>query len=127
MGYIVSKNGISTNQDKIQVVLQLPRPTNAKEVQGFMGHCGYYRRFIFRFANIVRPLYALIVAFEWTQECDESFQKLKDALTNAPILRAPDWNVIFHVHVDASKFAIGCILAQPGENKMDFPVSYASR
>ena len=77
--------------------------------------------------NIARPLYALIVAFEWIEECDELFQKFKEATTNAPILRAPYWNVLFHVHVDASKFAIGCILAQPGENKMDFPVSYASR
>ena len=127
LGHIVSKNGISTNQDKIQVILQLPRPTNAKEVQGFMGHCGYYQRFIFRFANIAQPLYALIVAFEWTKECDESFQNLKEAMTNAQILQAPNCNVIFHVYVDASKFAIGCILAQVGENKMDFPVSYASR
>ena len=51
--------------------------------------------------------------FEWVEECDELFQKLKEALTNAPILQALDWNKIFHVHVDASKFAIGCILAQP--------------
>ena len=86
LGHIVSKNGISTDQDKIQVILQLPRPTNAKGVQGFMGHCGYCQKFIFCFANIARPLYTLIVAFEWTQECDESFQKLKEALTNAPIL-----------------------------------------
>ena len=90
LGHIVSKNGISTNQDKIQVILQLPRPTNAKEVQRFMGHCGYYRRFIFRFVNIAWPLYALIVMFEWIEECDESFQKLKEALTNAPILQAPN-------------------------------------
>ena len=86
LGHIVSKNGISTDQDKIQVILQLPRPTNAKEVQGFMGHCGFYERFILHFANIDQPLYALIVAFEWTQKCDESFQKLKEALTNSPIL-----------------------------------------
>ena len=52
LGHIVSKNGISNDQDKIQVILQLPRPTNAKELQGFMGHCGYYRRFIFCFASI---------------------------------------------------------------------------
>ena len=69
----------------------------------------------------------IIVAFEWTEKCDDSFQKLKEALTNTPILRAPNWNVIFHVHVDASKFVIGCVLAQPREHKMDFPVSYASR
>ena len=51
LGHIVSKNGISTDQDKIQVILQLPRPTNAKEVQGFMGHCRYYERFIFCFTK----------------------------------------------------------------------------
>ena len=49
------------------------------------------------------------------------------ALVSAPILKAPDWNTPFHVHIDASNFAIGCILAQPSEHNMDFPISYASR
>ena len=48
-------------------------------------------------------------------------------MTSAPILKSPDWNVIFHVHIDASNFAIGAILAQPREKNMDFPISYASR
>ena len=69
----------------------------------------------------------MIVVFEWIEKCEVSFQKLREALIHAPILRAPDWNKIFHVHVYASKFAIGCVLAQPREHKMDFPVSYASR
>ena len=77
-----------------------------------MGHCGYYRRFIYMYAVIAKPMYALITIFIWTDECEISFQKLKNALTNAPILKSPDWNKIFHVHVDASNFAIGCILAQ---------------
>ena len=126
LGHIVSKNGISTDFEKIKIIIELPRPKNAKQVQGFMGHCGYYQRFIFWFANIAQPLYALIVIFEWTKECEVSFQKLREAPINAPILRAPDWNKIFHVHVDASKFAIGCVLAQPRKHKVDFPVSYAS-
>ena len=69
----------------------------------------------------------MIVVFKWTKECEVSFPKLRDALINAPILQALDWNEIFHVHVDASKFSIGCVLAQPREHKMDFPVSYGSR
>lgn len=77
LGHIVSKNGISTDEEKISAIVKAPMPINAKEVQGFMGHCGYYRRFIYRFATIAQPLYALIVAFEWTEECDESFEKLK--------------------------------------------------
>ena len=92
-----------------------------------MGHCGYYQRFIYMYAVIVRPLYGLLIVFIWTEECERFFQKLKECLTFAPILKSPDWNVIFHVHIDASKFAIGAILAQLGERNMDFPISYASR
>ena len=103
------------------------KPKKAKEVQAFMGHCGYYRRFMYQYAIIARPLYALIVEFIWTEECDTAFQKLKQALISAPIPRAPDWNKVFHVHVDASNFALGCVLAQLGEHNMDFPISYASR
>ena len=55
-----------------------------------------------------------------------AFEKLKAALVSAPILKAPDWNPPFHVHIDASNFAIECILAQPGRHNMDFPISYAS-
>ena len=101
LGHIISKNGISTYQDKIQVILQLPRPTNAREVQGFIGHCGYYRRSIFRFASIARPLYALIVIYVWMNECEEYFALLKEALTNAPILTAPYQTKVFNVHVEA--------------------------
>ena len=127
LGHIVSKNGICTDAKKIKIIVNMPRPKNAREVQAFMGHCGYYQRFIFHYASIAQPLYALIVAYDWTDECEQSFQKLKTTLIEAPILRAPDWNKVFHVHIDASSFAIGCVLAQPGEHNMDFPVLYASR
>ncbi|MCO5547694.1 hypothetical protein L7F22_001145 [Adiantum nelumboides] len=92
-----------------------------------MGHVGYYKRFILLFAEIARPLYKLLIEFKWTEECDQAYEVLKKALDSAPILRAPDWNVIFHVHIDASNFAIGCVLTQPGEHKLDYPISFASR
>lgn len=131
LGHIISHNGISTNADKIAAIVELPRPHNAKGVQVFMGHCGYYRRFIYMYVEIARPMYALLVVFEWTDDCEHAFEKLKIALVSAPILRALDWNTIFHVHIDASAFAIGCVLAQPSnqelEKNLDFPVSYTSR
>ena len=108
LGHIVSRNGISTDMDKIRVIVDLPRPENPKGVQIFMGHCGYYRRFIYMYAMIARPLYALLVVFVWTDECDLAFEKLKTALVSAPILKAPDWTKPFHVHIDASNYAIGC-------------------
>ena len=94
-----------------------------------MGHCGYYHIFILMYAIIAKPLYALLIVFEWINECEQPFQKLKNALISTSILKALDWNLIFHVHVDASNFAIRAILAQqqPGEGNMDFPICYASR
>ena len=80
LGHIVSANGISTVEEKIKVIVELPRPVHAKGVQIFMGHYGYYRRFIYMYANVARPLYALLIVFEWTNECKEAFQKLKQAL-----------------------------------------------
>ena len=127
LGHVVSKNGISTDVEKIKVIVELPRPKNAKQVQGFMGHCGYYRRFIYMYAVIARPLYGLITVFIWTDECEDSLHKLKACLTNAPISKSPDWNTIFHVHIAASNFAIRAILAQSGKKNMDFPTSHASR
>ena len=120
LGHIVSKNGISTDFEKIKIIVELPRPRNAKEVQGFMGHCGYYHRFIYMYAVIAKPLYSLITIFIWTDECETSFEKLKGALTSAPILKSPDWGLIFHVHIDASNFAIGAILAQPRQEEYGF-------
>ena len=92
-----------------------------------MVHCDYYRCFIYMYAAIVKPLYALLVVFEWNDDCDIALDKLKVALISYPILKVPDWNTPFHVHIDASNFMIGYILFQPGEHNMDFPISCASR
>ncbi|MCO5611162.1 hypothetical protein L7F22_065412 [Adiantum nelumboides] len=73
IGHIVSKNGISTDMEKILVIIDLPRPVRLKEVQAFMGHCGYYWRYIYLYAIMVKPLYTLITKFEWTDECEKAF------------------------------------------------------
>ena len=92
-----------------------------------MGHCGDYFKFIYTYATIAKLLYALSVNFEQTSECNEAFEKLKNTLVNDLILRALYWNKPLHVHIDASNFAIGCVLAQLREHNMDFLVSYASK
>ena len=63
-GNIVSKNGITTNTNKIDVILNLPRPKAIKELQAFMEHYGYYHRFIHMYAIIAKPLYRLLVSFD---------------------------------------------------------------
>ena len=88
-----------------------------------MGHCGYYCCFICRYSVIAKLLYGLITTFEWTKECEKSFQTLKQELITAPILRAPDYTKVFHVHVDASAYAVGCVLAQLGDGNMVFKLA----
>lgn len=61
------------------------------------------------YVDLARPLYQLLIDFTWTDECQEAYDALKRALASAPILRSPNWDVIFHVHIDASNFAIGCV------------------
>ena len=78
------------------------------------------------YAIIAKPIYGLIVDFQWIEECEKPFEKLKQALIFAPILRALDYNKIFYVHVDALSYAVECVLTQPREGNMDFPISYAS-
>ena len=74
---------------------------------------------------IAMPLYALLVHFEWTDECEKAFQKLKKTSMTTPILKPLDWNRVFYVHIDASPYVIQCIL--PHEHNIDFPLSYANR
>ena len=92
-----------------------------------MGNCGYYKRFIFMYASIAMPLHALLLVFEWIEECEKSFTKLKQTLIPTLILKAPNYSKIFHVHIDALAYIVGCILAQLGGDKtMDFSISYAN-
>ncbi|PKU59897.1 putative mitochondrial protein [Dendrobium catenatum] len=89
LGHMVSSEGISVDPQKIQAVVDWPRPTTAFEVRSFLGMAGYYRKCVKRFSQISTPLTRLTqksVAFVWTLECEASFQKLKDCLTSAPVL-----------------------------------------
>ena len=113
--------------NKIKLILELPPPTNFKGVQWFTWHIRYYWRFICMYTELARPLYKLLLAFEWTYECQKAYDALKQALASTPILWAPNWDLIFHVHIDASNFAIRCMLVQPGKHKLDHPIYFASR
>ena len=90
LGHVVSKNGISTYFNKIKLILELPPPTNFKGVQRLVGHIGYYRRYIYMYADLARPLYHLLIDFTWTDECQKAYDALKRALASTSILRSPN-------------------------------------
>ncbi|KAL2608843.1 hypothetical protein R1flu_027416 [Riccia fluitans] len=129
LGHIISKDGLLPDPAKIDAILQMEALGDLKGVQRFMGAVGYYRRFIRDFAHIALPLFGLLQtdqAFEWSEDCQATFDLLRIALVFSPILAVPDWNKPFHVHTDASTFAIGAVLAQPGEGDQDHSIAYIS-
>ena len=129
LGYLITDKGITTDSEKVKAVQQWPEPINATEVRSFLGLCGYYRKFINKFAVIARPLHRLTEKgreFKWTKECSEAFAELKDRLTSAPLLVHPDMNSQFILDTDACGEGIGAVLSQVREGK-ERVVAYASR
>ena len=95
------------------MISNLPPPRSVKEIRSFLGHAGFYRRFIKDFSKISRPLCNLLAKdalFVFDYECLHAFQRLKTELTSAPIIQPPDWKVPFEIMCDASDYAIGAIL-----------------
>ena len=93
LGHLISKKGIEVDKAKIEMISKLPSPTNVKIVRQFLGHAGFYRRFIMDFSKIDKPLYKLLekdAKFVWDENCQKSFEELKAYLTIAPIARAPN-------------------------------------
>ncbi|KAJ9561139.1 hypothetical protein OSB04_006299 [Centaurea solstitialis] len=129
LGHIVSNRGIEVDRAKIAVIEGLPPPTNVKGVRSFLGHAGFYRRFIKDFSKIARPLTELLAKdtpFSFNDSCLEAFEKLKKELTSAPIIQPPDWTLPFELMCDASDFAIGVVLGQRKDGRVH-AIHYASK
>ncbi|GJT84885.1 reverse transcriptase domain-containing protein [Tanacetum coccineum] len=109
LGHKISKKGIEVDKAKIDVISKLPHPTTVKGIRSFLGHAGFYRRFIKDFSKISRPMTHLLeknTPFIFSEDCILAFQTLKKKLTEAPILIAPNWDQPFELMCDASDYAI---------------------
>nr|GFA69394.1 reverse transcriptase domain-containing protein [Tanacetum cinerariifolium] len=98
LGHKISKKGIKVDKAKIEVISKLPHPTTVKGIRSFLGHAGFYRRFIKDFSKILRPMTHLLEKnspFIFSNECIQAFRTLKEKLTEAPILIAPNWDQPF--------------------------------
>ncbi|GJV44763.1 reverse transcriptase domain-containing protein [Tanacetum coccineum] len=109
LGHKISKYGIEVDRAKVDVIAKLPHLTSVKGVRSFLGHAGFYRRFIQDFSKIARPITHLLkneTPLIFSKECIEAFNTLKKKLTEALILVAPDWDLPFEIMCDASDFAV---------------------
>ncbi|GJV76583.1 reverse transcriptase domain-containing protein [Tanacetum coccineum] len=129
LGHKISMSWIEVDKAKVDVIAKLPHPTTVKGIRSFLGHAGFYRRFIQDFSKIARPMTHLLekeTPFIFSKECIEAFETLKLKLTQAPILVSPDWDLPFEIMCDASDFVVGAVLGQR-KTKHFQPIHYASK
>ena len=113
----------------MDVIQQLPYPANVRDVRSFLGHAGFYRRFIKDFSKIAAPLCNLLqkgIEFNFDKSCEEAFDTLKAALVSTPIVQPPRWDLPFELMYDASDTAVGAILGQRVD-KRSHVIYYVSR
>lgn len=115
LGYVVDRLGLRVDPEKVEAILNIPSPSNVSEVRRFIGMTSWYRRFVKDFSTLVSPLTQLTkknIRWNWTNECEHSFQTLKERLVSAPILNCPDFDRPFVLQTDASGFGLGAVLTQ---------------
>lgn len=136
LGHLVNSEGVAPDPDKIAAVQKWPAPQTIHQVRSFLGFAGYYRRFIAGFAGVARPLNSLLVGvpknkkqnipINWDEDCQQSFDLLKQKLLEAPILAFADFRLPFRLYTDASKVGLGAVLSQVQDGK-ECVIAYASR
>ncbi|KAG7583616.1 Integrase catalytic core [Arabidopsis suecica] len=129
LGHKISEKGIEVDKGKIEVMMQLQPPKTVKDIRSFLGHAGFYRRFIKDFSKIARPLTRLLckeTEFEFDEDCLKAFHTIKEALVTAPVVQAPNWDYPFEIMCDASDYAVGAVLGQRIDKKLHV-IYYASR
>jgi len=136
LGFTLSSEGITPNQEKVKAIVEYPQPTDCKSLRRFLGMLNFYRRHIQNLATVARPLTALtrkdpvsgdVVKFQWSRECETAFRELKDKLVSAPVLCPPDLAKQFFVWTDASLSGFGAVLEQLDDDGQRHPIAYASR
>ncbi|GKC00536.1 retrotransposon-related protein [Tanacetum coccineum] len=135
LGHVISDSGVATDPVKIKAVFEWPSPVNIKQLRGFLGLTGYYRRFIKDYGGLAKPLtqdYGGLAkpltqllkkdCFQWSTEAEKAFQELKQAVIKPPVLALPDFNSTFIIETDASSRGIGAVLMQHGH-----PIAFISK
>ena len=129
LGHEISNGGMRPNQLKVRAVENFPIPTNVRKLREFIGMANFFRDYVKNFGTLASPLNELLKKdskWDWGQQQQEAFEKIKTALTSAPVLTFPDYSQPFQIHTDASLVGIGATLVQLINNKPR-AIAFASR
>ncbi|XP_043069923.1 uncharacterized protein [Drosophila bipectinata] len=129
LGYVLGDGALKTDPRKIAAIKEIEVPKNVRQLRSFLGTANWYRRFIQNFSEISAPLTDCLKrgkGLQWTPEAEVAFQKLKQAVTCAPVLTHPDFRKHFWIQCDASHVGIGAVLFQKDDDKAERPIAYFS-
>nr|XP_027118612.1 uncharacterized protein LOC113735828 [Coffea arabica] len=129
LGYMISKEGVRANPDKIKAIMDMAPPRNIKEVQRLTGRMAALNRFLSKSAVRESPFFKALKGgrqFEWSPECQKAFDELKEHLTRLPALTSPELGEILFLYLAVEEGAISAVLVRV-ENKVQKPVYYVSR
>ena len=122
LGHKIFERGIEVDKAKVDGIEKMSCPKDTKGIHSFLGQAGFCRRFIKDFSKISRPLTNLLqkdVPFVFDDDCVEAFETLKRALTSAPIVQPPHWNLPFEIMCDASDYVVGAVLGQRLDKRLN--------
>jgi len=129
LGHRILPNGTMAHWAKVVAILDMPNPTDVHTLRSFIRSCNYYRIYVQDFSTIIHPLYVLLkkdVTWTWNDGTQESFNTLKKKLSEFPIMRRPDFNKVFILHIDWNALGIGAIFSQLDEEGKEYVIAYAS-
>jgi hypothetical protein len=130
LGHKVVPSGTAPMTVKVEAIVKMLPPTDVSELRAVLGTANYYRKFVENYNTIAAPLNNLLredVAWNWSEECQKAFDTIKEKLTQAPILRRPDYSRPFELHTDWSGVGLGAVLVQRDDQGREYVIAYASR
>ena len=130
LGYRINKEGVKPIKEKVQPIIEAPKPQDVTQVKSFLGMIQYYHRHLKGIATKLEPLHALLrkeVKWEWTAKQEEAFKVAKEALSGENLLIHYDPALPLIVHTDASPYGLGGVLSHVMKDGTERPVAYISR